>query len=163
MGNNYFRVDDRLIHGQILARWAGYLEVDNIIAIDDKTAKNPMLKSIMTMAVPKNFKPFICTMEEGKAVIEELEKTDDNNLIIVRFPYLLTELCTEDVKVDAVNIGNVSRKKGITFEVASNIFLSESDFAAIEQLHQRGIAVSFKVVPDSANMLWEEVRKKIIK
>ena len=54
MGNVYVRVDDRLIHGQTIVAWCPTLGIQEIIAIDDASASNPMLKSIMTMGVPKN-------------------------------------------------------------------------------------------------------------
>ena len=145
MSNNYFRVDDRLIHGQIVAKWSGYLNIQNIIAIDEKTAKNPMLKSIMTMAVPRNYKSFICTLEEGKEIIKKLQKNNENNLIIMRFPHLLTALCSEEIQMGQVNIGNVSRKEGESLEVTKNVFLTPEDCEALEELHRRGVGISFKV------------------
>ena len=52
MGKIVVRVDDRLIHGQTIVAWCPTLAIQEIIAIDDESAKNPMLKSIMTMSVP---------------------------------------------------------------------------------------------------------------
>ena len=46
MGKIVVRVDDRLIHGQTIVAWCPTLAIQEIIAIDDESAKNPMLKSI---------------------------------------------------------------------------------------------------------------------
>ena len=40
MGQNYFRIDDRLIHGQIVTAWCSHLNIQEIIAIDDTLAGN---------------------------------------------------------------------------------------------------------------------------
>ena len=56
MGQNYFRIDDRLIHGQIVTAWCSHLNIQEIIAIDDTLAGNSMLQSIMLMGVPKQYK-----------------------------------------------------------------------------------------------------------
>ena len=32
---DYLRIDDRLIHGQIVTAWCGHLKINEIIAIDD--------------------------------------------------------------------------------------------------------------------------------
>ena len=56
MGKIVVRVDDRLIHGQTIVAWCPTLAIQEIIAIDDESAKNPMLKSIMTMSVPPLYK-----------------------------------------------------------------------------------------------------------
>ena len=56
MGKIVVRVDDRLIHGQTIVAWCPTLAIQEIIAIDDESAKNPMLKSIMTISVPPLYK-----------------------------------------------------------------------------------------------------------
>lgn len=66
MGKLYVRVDDRLIHGQIVTAWAINLGIEKIIAVDDTLASNTMLKSIMTMAAPKEYEPEIITTNEVK-------------------------------------------------------------------------------------------------
>lgn len=66
MGQNYFRIDDRLIHGQIVTAWCSHLNIQEIIAIDDTLAGNSMLQSIMLMGVPKQYKSCVVTMAQAK-------------------------------------------------------------------------------------------------
>ena len=76
MGKTYVRVDDRLIHGQTIVAWAPTLGIQEIVGVDDVSAKNAMLKSIMTMSVPKTYKTHIVTTDEAKTILEkETEKT----------------------------------------------------------------------------------------
>ena len=65
MGKVYVRVDDRLIHGQTIVAWCPTLGIQEIIAVDDASAQNPMLKSILTMGVPKNYVTNIVTTAEA--------------------------------------------------------------------------------------------------
>ena len=67
MGKIVVRVDDRLIHGQTIVAWCPTLAIQEIIAIDDESAKNPMLKSIMTMSVPPLYKTHIVTTGQPAA------------------------------------------------------------------------------------------------
>ncbi len=71
MGKTYVRVDDRLIHGQTIMAWCPTLSIKEIIAIDDESAKNPMLKSIMTMGVPSAYKTHIVTTAEAKEMLKK--------------------------------------------------------------------------------------------
>ncbi|SKC85764.1 PTS system mannose/fructose/N-acetylgalactosamine-transporter subunit IIB [Maledivibacter halophilus] len=162
MENNFIRIDDRLIHGQIIARWSRHLSLKNIIAVDDKTASNPMLKSIMMMSVPKQYKTYICKMEEFKDLINGLEKDNGNNLIIARFPYMLKNILSEDMKAKSINIGNVSKKDEDSFEIMSNIFLTKEDVSVIEELHNQGKEIVFQLVPDSQRLSWDKIRNKYI-
>ena len=69
MAKTFIRVDDRLIHGQTIVAWCPTLSIKEIIAVDDESAKNPVLKSIMTMGVPSSYKTHIVTTEEAKKLL----------------------------------------------------------------------------------------------
>lgn len=156
----YVRVDDRLIHGQIIANWAGYLNVKNIVGIDDKTANNQALQSIMKMSVPRSYACDILNIRNGTRKVEELSKNNENTLVIVRFPYLLEEVVANVKNIEHVNIGNVSKAEGMTYEVSNNVYLSEKDVKAIDNLYAKGVNVTFKTLPDSQGVVWEKVRDK---
>ena len=47
MADLYVRIDDRLIHGQTIVAWCPTLQIKEIVAVDDVSGKNPMLKTII--------------------------------------------------------------------------------------------------------------------
>ena len=51
MAISFVRIDDRVIHGQLVTRWARELPCDGIVAIDDEVAADPLLSQVMTGAV----------------------------------------------------------------------------------------------------------------
>ena len=65
---SFIRVDDRIIHGQIVTRWSKEYPCDGIIAVNDKAANTPVLKQSFKASTDK--KVFIWTMEHF------LEKAD---------------------------------------------------------------------------------------
>lgn len=67
----YLRIDDRLIHGQIVTAWCGHLKINEIIAIDDALAANKTLQSIMLMGIPKQYKSHVVTMAEAKEIFAQ--------------------------------------------------------------------------------------------
>ena len=82
MAKTIIRVDDRLIHGQISVAWAQTLSTKEIIAIDDVTASNKMLQTIMLAGVSKAYNPKIITFEEAYEYLKK--EIDGNRLVIVR-------------------------------------------------------------------------------
>ena len=84
MAKNFFRIDDRLIHGQIVTAWCGHLKIGEIIAIDDKLAGNKTLQSIMLMGIPSQYKAHVVTSGEAKALFAQ--GSDKNRLFVTRFP-----------------------------------------------------------------------------
>ena len=47
-----YRVDSRLIHGQVIARWSVKYGTEEIIIVDDLLADDDFMKDIYVMAAP---------------------------------------------------------------------------------------------------------------
>ncbi|SES95330.1 PTS system sorbose subfamily IIB component [Enterococcus malodoratus] len=59
------RIDDRLIHGQVMTSWLNYTGANRIIIVDDETANDTFLKMIVTSVAPANIKQrFLVPMTE---------------------------------------------------------------------------------------------------
>ncbi|HOQ16786.1 MAG TPA: PTS sugar transporter subunit IIB [Defluviitaleaceae bacterium] len=162
MGKTYIRVDDRLIHGQTIVAWCPALSIKEIIAIDDESAKNPMLKSILTMGVPQNYKTHIVTTEEAKKLLKE--ESPINRLVIVRFPEKLEELKEEMEQVEMLILGNIAKRPDTVHKVsgATGIFyLSDRDVSIIDEIASKGIEVCFQQVPTTSKTTWEAFKKSI--
>lgn len=50
------RIDDRLIHGQVMTSWLNYTGANKIMVIDDGVAEDPFMKSVLKTCVPANVK-----------------------------------------------------------------------------------------------------------
>ena len=47
------RIDERLIHGQVLVSWAKKLSVRRIVIVDDRCAEDALAKTVLSLSVPK--------------------------------------------------------------------------------------------------------------
>lgn len=162
MAKTYIRVDDRLIHGQTVVAWCPTLSIKEIIAIDDDSAKNPVLKSIMTMGVPTSYKTHIVTVEEAKKILSV--DGNGNRLVIVKYPGKLEEI-KEVIKLsEQVILGNLAKREDTIHKVsgATGIFyLSDQDVAIFDRIAEGGTEVCFQQLPSTAKTSWEAFRKTI--
>ena len=62
MSVSFIRIDDRMIHGQTCTRWAREYPCDGLIAVNDKAAKNDVLKAAYKAASGK--KTFVWTLDD---------------------------------------------------------------------------------------------------
>ena len=60
----FTRIDDRLIHGQVVEGWVNYLKATAIMVADDRVASNALQRSIIEISVPEGLSVFIGTVEE---------------------------------------------------------------------------------------------------
>ena len=159
MGKIVVRVDDRLIHGQTIVAWCPTLAIQEIIAIDDESAKNPMLKSIMTMSVPPLYKTHIVTTEEARSLLSE--QSAANRLVIVRFPKQLADLEETVLNAEFVMLGNIAKRPDSVHKVSGIFYLSQQDVEVIDALSAKGADVCFQQLPNTLRTSWDAFRKTI--
>ena len=61
------RVDDRLIHGQVVTQWVNVFKAQHIVVIDNNVAKDKMQKSVLKFAAPPGYQSqyFLCGQSRG--------------------------------------------------------------------------------------------------
>ena len=162
MSKTYVRVDDRLIHGQTIMSWAPTLKLEEFIAVDDTIAANPMLKSIHTMGVPKNYVTHIVSTEEARALLDQ----DDgmNRMVIVKTPHQLVDLKDAIKGCEHVYLGNMAKRDDTIHHVtdATGIFwLSDQDVADLSALADEGFEISFHQLPNETERSWDAYLKTL--
>lgn len=162
MGKTYVRVDDRLIHGQTVVAWCPTLGIQQIIAIDDVSAANPVLRSILTMGVPKMYDANIVTMEEAKGVLAE--PSDKSRLVIVKYPKQLMELKEQIAGCEQIYLGNMAKREDTNHQMAGAtgiFFLSDQDVEDINTLIGEGFNVMFQQLPNAGGTSWDAFLKTL--
>jgi mannose/fructose/N-acetylgalactosamine-specific phosphotransferase system component IIB len=59
------RIDDRLIHGQVVAVWLRTLGAARIVIVDDATARDEFLRDVLTLAAPQAVPAEVCSLATG--------------------------------------------------------------------------------------------------
>ena len=163
MAISFVRVDDRIIHGQVVTRWAMEKPCDGILAVNDKAATDPILKTALKSASTK--KTLIYTYEEFLTKIEQAVKSDKQYFLITKDPITMAKLLTEtglETSTKTVNVGPQSARTG-TINVNSNASITEEEVAAYEKMADAGFEIDFRLVPDGKSVLWRDARSKIVK
>ena len=163
MGKDYVRIDDRLIHGQIVTAWCKTLNIKEIIAVDDKLAANPTLQSIMMMGIPAQYKHHVVTADEARAIFAE--SSDGNRLFVTRMPMDLVQFKNELPKCETVFIGNAAKRPDTKYNLTKGgggvLFFSSEDVKLIDELVSSGINIVAQTVPNTAARSWPELKKAI--
>ncbi len=164
MSKLYVRVDDRLVHGQTIVAWAPTLKIQEIIAVDDVSAANSMLKSIMTMGVPKQYEAHIVTTAEA----EKLLSSDDGKtkLVIVKVPHKLVEMKGVLKGCEHVYLGNMAKRADTNHQMtgATGIFyLSDQDVEELDALAADGFSISFQQLPNAQGKDWSAFTESLKK
>ncbi len=163
MAISFMRVDDRIIHGQIIIRWSTEFPCDGILAVNDEAATNPVVKSALKAASTK--KTLIYTYSQFLEKMEQAVNSEKNYFLITKEPHTMAKILTDNrfrSKKKILNVGPQSAKSG-TVSVNKNADITESDMEAYEKIHQAGYEIEFQLVPDIMKVAWSDVREKLLK
>lgn len=146
MGVVLYRIDDRLIHGQVMTAWSKVYKSTNIICIDDETAKNEMLCSIMKMAVPSDYEVQILTMEDAiQAIKAEPERT--RTIVLAKTPGTMLNLAKSGVEIKELNVGNMGQGANRK-PIMRSTQVSPQELDQLKELQRMGTRVYLQVFPD---------------
>ncbi len=142
------RIDDRLIHGQIVTMWIDYAEAKRILVVDDKAAGDPMQQMLLKLAVPSGVKLEILSKSDGLRRIQE-DTTREKALLLMRNPAEANAFLGMGFVMDKINVGNISNSKSVTGrkKLMDYIYLEEQDAQALRALADRGVELDVRAIP----------------
>lgn len=154
MAVKMIRIDDRLIHGQIVAAWAKSLSIKRIWIVDDGVAKDTFIINVMKMVAPPDTELTITGTDEVGRLLPELDASDKNTLILVKYPKVAKLLFDSGVLLRELNVGgmgaNAERRK-----LFKNISASEEERKTLIELKEEGVKVYFQVTPHEKQTVFE--------
>jgi mannose/fructose/N-acetylgalactosamine-specific phosphotransferase system component IIB len=140
------RVDDRLIHGQVVLGWVRMVGATRIVVADDAAAKDEMQKTLMQFAAPPGVETSILSVDEAAAALAHDGFPGDTVMVLTRGPQELVRFIAAGVPLTKVNVGNVRAAPGrerLTKEVAAG----PEDLAAWQTLDQAGVTLDAVWIP----------------
>lgn len=155
---SFVRIDDRVIHGQIVARWSKLKPCNGILVIDDKIAQDPLQKEIFKHAAPSNIKVGVYTAEEGVEKVNKAKQAKNSYFVIVKSPVTLKKLIElgGDFGTE-LNVGPMSAR-GTTQTIGKNVSITEEEKEAFDYLQNKGINIIFQLVPEETPVKWEKLK-----
>lgn len=143
------RVDDRLIHGQVLVAWAQHLHPERIWVVDDAAAGNAWEKDLMSSAAP-GVEVRIVTVAAMAAAWAQEEAAPGGAFLLVRDLETALALVEAGAAITRLNLGGLHYGPGKS-KVNEYIYLDDADRARARALLARGLALDVQDVPGAVS------------
>lgn len=151
MENNlvFCRVDDRLIHGQVVTAWLhAYSNVTHVLVVDDKTSQDPFMQTMFELLIPKGITIEIKSVADAITTIKAgLPKP---TMMIVKTPATIKSLRDGGVDIDFFNIGGMGMT-GKRYKFYRNISADDEERALMKQLVDDGVKIEIQIIPAQEN------------
>ncbi len=155
MGLELFRIDDRLIHGQVVVGWGQPLDIGFIVLVDDDVAASDWEQELYRMGVPPDM---TVTFESVESAAEHLAtyERDPRQGILLTADIATMDRLVAATSIRAVNLGGIHHRAGRTQRLRY-VFLTPDEEAALRALADRGVTVTAQDVPAARPIPLDEV------
>lgn len=141
------RIDDRLIHGQVVEGWVNFLKATCILVADDRVAADKVQRSIMEISVPPGLKVVIGTVEEISARLLAEGQDAERAILLFSNPADALRSLREGLTCPRVNLGGLHFMPGKR-KLLDVLAVDDADLAALREIMDRGVKVEVQTVPN---------------
>lgn len=146
------RLDDRMIHGQIVTKWSRVVPIDRIIVANDKAGTNPIIAKSLLMAAPGNIKVAVKTVDKAIEMLKNPKAALHDIMLIVASPQDLLTVVENVSDIEKVNIGNwglLESTDGIPrVKVSTYVAFSKEEKEMMRKVTERVNDCVIQVTPD---------------
>jgi len=155
-----FRIDDRLIHGQVTVAWGAWVSPDRIVLANDDVAasdwKRELYSSTDAMGVPIS----VMSVHDFARAISGGEWGKERVLAVFESPGDLLRAVEGGAVVPEVNVGGMHHSEGKR-EVLPYVYVDDADVEALERLARGGTRLEARDVPQARSVdLMAELQRR---
>lgn len=151
----FSRIDDRLIHGQVVTTWVNAFNIEQIVILNDKIADDKTQKNILAMAAPQGIKVKVYTIKRFAEVIKTAQITRRTMLLFTTSVDVL-EAVMLGVDIPELNIGGMRYQEGRE-RVTRALSVTSEERTAFKQLLDKNIKITVQMVPKDEKVDLKEV------
>ncbi len=144
-----YRIDDRLIHGQVVVGWGRPLGIQFIVLVDDSVRGSDWEQDLYRMGVPPAVEVIFASLEEGVHGLAGWQQDPRPGLLLTADLDTMAGLRRAPAGVARINLGGIHHKPG-RIERLPYIYLTDAELAQALSLSDSGTIVQAQDVPTAA-------------
>lgn len=151
------RIDDRLIHGQVVTSWVKQTGGNRILVVDDALTRDIFMQKILKAAAPPDVSVEVLSVNDAIAVLKEEAGNGEKIIILVKVPQAVEKLIEGGVKLPQVILGGMGAKEGRK-KFNRNVSASQEEAESMKRMIAGGTQIYYQLVPTESP---SDVRKML--
>jgi mannose/fructose/N-acetylgalactosamine-specific phosphotransferase system component IIB len=144
-----FRVDERLIHGQVVVGWGGPLHADRVVVVDDEIAQSPWEQELYCLGVPAEIEASFVGVEEARRALPDWRAASWRLIVLFRNIDTLRRFAQNNaLNGEEVNLGGIHHVAGRR-RVLPYLFLNEQEQHELSAMAAEGVTIVAQDLPTS--------------
>lgn len=141
------RIDDRLIHGQVVTAWIKLTNGNRIVIVDDPLSKDAFMQKIYKAASPPGVSVEILGLGDAINFLKGDGEPGEKVVVLAKGPQTIEAVLSGGIPLGTVILGgmgaNAARKK-----FYKNVSASADEVACFKRIMDLGSPLHFQLVPD---------------
>ncbi len=154
----FTRIDDRLIHGQVVEGWVNFLKATLILVADDRVASNALQRSIMEISVPQGLSVLIGTIEDICDRLRTSASVGERAILLFSTPIDVLRALKLGLDCRVLNIGGMHFMPGKR-KLIDVLAVDDVDLKALKEIASLGIKVEVQTVPTQKPLALDKLFK----
>jgi mannose/fructose/N-acetylgalactosamine-specific phosphotransferase system component IIB len=140
-----YRIDDRLIHGQVVVGWGQAMDIEFIVLVDDAVAGSEWEQELYRMGVPPEMEVFFHTVADATGRLDTYRGERRRGILLTGDVRSMACLVAAG-GIPAVNVGGIHHRPG-RIQRLRYVFLSEEEERQLLEIESQGVEVAAQDVP----------------
>lgn len=149
MALELFRIDDRLIHGQVVVGWGQPCGIGFIVLVDDEVARSEWEQELYRMGVPPEMDVVFDSVESAARRLPAYREDRRTGMLLTGDIETMERLVAAAPGIRAVTVGGVHHKPGRAARLRY-VFLTPEEEQRLQALAARGVTVTAQDVPNAS-------------
>lgn len=143
-----YRIDDRLIHGQVVVGWGQPCALGFLVLVDDEVVASEWEQELYRMGVPPEMDLYFDSVESAARRLDHYRADRRAGMLLTGDIATMARLVEAAPSIRSVMVGGVHHKPGRTAR-ARYVFLTPDEEARLRQLEAKGVTVVAQDVPQA--------------
>jgi mannose/fructose/N-acetylgalactosamine-specific phosphotransferase system component IIB len=144
------RVDDRLVHGQVVIGWGRPLAIELIVLVDDAVTASPWEQDLYRMAVSPEIEVQFAGASDASTRLREWQSGTRRVLILTGdLPTMAALYAAEPSAMRRINLGGLHHRPGRR-ERLPYLYLTDDELRDLRALEAAGAEIQAQDLPTTA-------------
>lgn len=140
----WFRVDNRLVHGQVIEAWLPYTAARHLVVSNDSLVVDPLRQQIVSLAVPQRVQMHFCSLA---ALPDTLAACgEESTLVLLENCQDVERIIKQGVVIATLNVGNLHYGPGKR-QLLPHVAVTDDEANFLHDLSSSGTQLDFRSVP----------------
>jgi len=140
------RVDDRLLHGQIICSWVPFIKADSLVVASDEAASDSLVSEIISACGCNELSVIVKSVADTVAYLNGDGGAEARVMLVVGELRDAMRLYELGMKFSSINLGNIHHEDNGRV-ITPSIIVNSEDEAVLRRLRDLGVSIEIRDIP----------------